>query len=289
MLHSCCHKSFIAFCSQYVQFPLYCFQIESLPELSLASSQATVTKLITINFFYCAQTPPQSRMFAITCNPLEVEEADAPSTNSEMGCSSNSANLWLAMKVVWLKIINYFEDESFVQLLSCLEEKCFAERDVHKVNIDEDKRHHEVDLDAPLKLCSQEQFHCNAVTFYLKVEQERSASSNRRNAFDVKSTASQVFFFYHPPRSKFSTLSASNKKSIRSGLKSDHMRQVNSAMSTSMEAHSVSSKQWFLTLNEAHQEVFIWKDGMLKDQSSGGPVEEVEVTGGAEKTDTVTY
>ena len=56
------------------------------------------------------------------------------------------------------------------------------------------------------------------------------------------------------------------------------MRQVNSAMSTSMEALSVSSKQWFLTLNEEHQEVFIWKDGMrlkLKDQSSGGPVKEV--------------
>ena len=27
----------------------------------------------------------------------------------------------------------------------------------------------------------------------------------------------------------------------------------------------------------------------LKDQSSGGPVEEVEVTGGAEKTVTVSY
>ena len=70
------------------------------------------------------------------------------------------------------------------------------------------------------------------------------------------------------------------------------MRQVNSAMSTSMEALSVSSKQWFLTLNEEHQKFFIWKDGMrskLKDQSSGGPVEEVEVTGGAEKTVTVSY
>ena len=46
------------------------------------------------------------------------------------------------------------------------------------------------------------------------------------------------------------------------------------------DGHSVSSKQWFLTYNEDHQELFIWRKGMrlkLKDGTSGGPVKEVDV------------
>lgn len=51
--------------------------------------------------------------------------------------------------------------------------------------------------------------------------------------------------------------------------------------STSQDGQSVSSKQWFLTYNEEHTEVLIWRNGMrlkLKDGSSGGPVQEVEAS-----------
>lgn len=50
-------------------------------------------------------------------------------------------------------------------MLLRLEEERFAEKQVQKVTIEDGgKGHHEVQLDAPLKLCSLE---CKAIIFYL--------------------------------------------------------------------------------------------------------------------------
>ena len=73
------------------------------------------------------------------------------------------------------KIVCRVEHESFGQLLSRLEGKRFAEKEVHNVGLFEDgikaKGHVEVGLHAPLKLCTQEYFHCSTFVIHL-VEQE---------------------------------------------------------------------------------------------------------------------
>ena len=111
-----------------------------------------------------------------------------------MAASCSSAVLWLAIKVVsgakvlfGSKIVSCSVEESFGELLSRLEGERFAERQVHKVNLDEGsgKCHHEVQLEAPLRLCTQENFHCNAVVFYLVEQENPGPDSSRPNAFDV--------------------------------------------------------------------------------------------------------
>ena len=76
--------------------------------------------------------------------------------------------------------------ETFGGLLSRLEEERFSETNVQKILIQDGKGHnHEVQLDAPLTLCSQ--FHSMAVTFHL-AEVERgagSSDSSRPNAFQI--------------------------------------------------------------------------------------------------------
>jgi hypothetical protein len=80
------------------------------------------------------------------------------------------------------------EEESFGELLSKLEGERFAEKQVHQVMLDggSGKGHHEVQLQAPLRLCKQTHFNCNSVVFYLVEQQEEpGSSSSRPNAFDV--------------------------------------------------------------------------------------------------------
>ena len=104
--------------------------------------------------------------------------------------------LWLAVKVVsgskvlfGSKIISCSEVESFGGLLSRLEEERFSETRVQKISIEDDKgQTHEVQLDAPLTLCSPKQFHSRAVIFHLaelESESTSSSDSSRPNAFQV--------------------------------------------------------------------------------------------------------
>ena len=68
-----------------------------------------------------------------------------------------------------------------------MEGERFAERQVHRVNLDggSGKGHYEVLLEAPLKLCTQEHFNCNAVVFYLVEQENPGPSSSRPNAYDI--------------------------------------------------------------------------------------------------------
>ena len=103
--------------------------------------------------------------------------------------------LWLAVKVVsgckvlfGSKIISCSEQESFGGLLSRLEEERFAQTQVLKIFIQDAKGHnHEVQLDAPLTLCSPQQFHSRAVVFHMAELQNDSSSSDssRPNALEV--------------------------------------------------------------------------------------------------------
>ena len=80
-------------------------------------------------------------------------------------------NLWLSVKVVsgstvkyGSRIINCSPEETFGNLLSRLEEEKFSESKVEKVHIEDNiKYHHEVQLDAPVSLCSREQFNCQSI------------------------------------------------------------------------------------------------------------------------------
>ena len=111
----------------------------------------------------------------------------------KMAESVETLTLWLAVKVVsrsevlfGSKIISCSGVETFGGLLSRLEEERFSETNVQKILIQDGKGHnHEVQLDAPLTLCSQ--FHSMAVTFHL-AEVERgagSSDSSRPNAFQI--------------------------------------------------------------------------------------------------------
>ena len=57
--------------------------------------------------------------------------------------------------------VNCSQEETFGNLLSRLEEDKFSESRVERVNIEDNIKHrHEVQLDAPVSLCSHEQFNC---------------------------------------------------------------------------------------------------------------------------------
>ena len=69
----------------------------------------------------------------------------------------------------------------------------------------------------------------------------------------------------------------------------DYFWKLLEAKMASICQKDISSKTWFLTFNE---ELLIWKNGhrlKLKDGSSSGPVEEVEVDNEAEKILSVSY
>ncbi len=75
------------------------------------------------------------------------------------------------------------EYESFGQLLSRLEDERFAERPVEKVVIEDGHKHHNIELEAPLQLCTQENFRCKTVVFYLtELGTSGSATSSGLNA-----------------------------------------------------------------------------------------------------------
>ena len=78
------------------------------------------------------------------------------------------------------KIVQCFEEQSFGQLLSQIEGELFAEKQVASVKIGEGKQH-EVQLDAPLKLCCS--FNCNAIEYHLKPEVPVAPPS--RNAREI--------------------------------------------------------------------------------------------------------
>ena len=112
-----------------------------------------------------------------------------------MAAAAETQCLWLAVKVVsgckvlfGSKIISCSEQESFGGLLSRLEEERFAQTQVLKIFIQDAKGHnHEVQLDAPLTLCSPQQFHSRAVVFHMAELQNDSSSSDssRPNALEV--------------------------------------------------------------------------------------------------------
>ena len=87
------------------------------------------------------------------------------------------------------KIIDCTGVESFGTLLSTLGDKCFVDRCVVKVTIEDGKGHqHEVQLGTPLSLCGLDQFDCKALVFQL-AELEASStnreSSSSPNAFEI--------------------------------------------------------------------------------------------------------
>ena len=53
-----------------------------------------------------------------------------------------------------LKIVSYSPDETFGNLILRLQDEEFSERKVEKGNIEDNKHRHEVQLDAPVRLCS---------------------------------------------------------------------------------------------------------------------------------------
>lgn len=101
--------------------------------------------------------------------------------------------VWLAVKVVsgckvlfGSKIISCSDEESFGGLLSRLEEERFSETPVQKILIQDDKgQNHEVQLDAPLALCSPGQFNSRAIVFHLAVNDSSSSDSSKPNAFQI--------------------------------------------------------------------------------------------------------
>lgn len=86
------------------------------------------------------------------------------------------------------KIIQCSADESFGHLLSRLEGESFAEKTVELVKIGEGTQQHEVQLDAPLQLCSN--FSCKAIEYRL-ASVASSAEKSTKNAFDVLMSSSR--------------------------------------------------------------------------------------------------
>ena len=105
----------------------------------------------------------------------------------KLALAMSSENLWLAVKVLsgpkmlfGSKIIQCSVEESFGHLLSRLEGESFAERTVELVKIGEGTQQHEVQLNAPLQLCSN--FSCKAIEYRL-ASVASSAEKPSKNAF----------------------------------------------------------------------------------------------------------
>ena len=110
--------------------------------------------------------------------------------------SGENRCLWLAVKVIsgsktlfGSKIIQCYADESFGHLLSRLEGESFAEKTVELVKIGEGTQQHEVQLDAPLQLCSN--FSCKAIEFRLAFVAPPAAEKPSKSAFDVLMSSSR--------------------------------------------------------------------------------------------------
>ena len=107
----------------------------------------------------------------------------------------SSESLWLAVKVIsgsktlfGSRIVQCRADESFGQLLSRLDEESFAEKTVELVKIGEGAQQHEVQLNAPLQLCSN--FSCKTIEFRLALVAP-AAEKPSKNAFDVLMSSSR--------------------------------------------------------------------------------------------------
>ena len=101
-------------------------------------------------------------------------------------------SLWLSVKVVsgssvlfGSKIVSCSNEETFGNLISRLQEEQFSERRVEKVNIEDNKNRHEVQLDAPVSLCSREQFNCRSIVFHLTGSESDGAVPSTSSAFTV--------------------------------------------------------------------------------------------------------
>ena len=112
---------------------------------------------------------------------------------SEACCLKIAA--WLAVKVLSgsktlfvFRIVQWCAEESFGHLLSRLEGKAFAEKTVEVVKIiGEGPQQHEVQLDAPLQLCSN--FCCKEIEYRLAFR--AAAEKPRKNALDVLMASSK--------------------------------------------------------------------------------------------------
>lgn len=107
-------------------------------------------------------------------------------TNTSPDQSNQS--LWLSVKVVvsskvlFGSILPCSGEESFGQLLSRTDGERFADNHVEGVKIEGEGKRHEIQLDAPLKICSH--FACKSIEYNLTMEESRPPASSK-NAFEI--------------------------------------------------------------------------------------------------------